>query len=214
MGTWAGRTLSSSPWGRQHHERRGPCRAGPGAWFMGAACHRAVRGRWGQGTQDRPGRMGAGRGWIWLLPEGVSAAPGDSHSLASHLGKMGVWGTWLSSSPPVPTHLGPGGLCPHWAGGPDLAGPPTRKPPSDQPTCVYWEAAENRAPRWALGEQRSIPQPQAWPLGAWVLTGLPSHTRPPRSPADLPSPGSPPSDAGRTSLQPSPTGHSAPRVFP
>ena len=116
VGTWAGRTPSSRPRGRQHHERRGCCRAGPGAWFMRAACRRAVRGRREQGRQDRTGRMGAGRGWIWLLPEGVSAAPGDSRSLASHPGKMGVWGAWRSSSPLVPTHLGPGGLCSRWAG--------------------------------------------------------------------------------------------------
>ena len=103
---------------------------------------------------------------------------------------LGRWGSGEPGGHPAPR-------CQHtWGreasaragqgGGPDLAGPPTHKSPSDQPTYVYWESAENRAPRWALGDQRSIPQPQASPLGAWVLTGLPSHTRPPRSPADLP----------------------------
>ena len=187
------------------------------------ACHRVTQGSQGPGTQDRPGRMGAARGWIWLLPEGVSAAPGNSQVSCQSPWEDGSLGSLAvipppgdALGPPVPIHPRPGGLAGQGAltRSVGLAGPQTCKPPSDHPTCVYWEPAESRVLCWALGDQRSIPQPQAWPLGAWVLTGLPSHTRPPSSPADPPPLGTPPSEAGRTSLLPSPTSHSAPRVFP
>lgn len=74
VGTWAGRTPSSSPRGRQHHERRAPCRAGPRAWFVGAACCRAVGGCLLQGCPGPPGTGYAGQAWEDGCREGMDLA--------------------------------------------------------------------------------------------------------------------------------------------
>lgn len=57
---------------------------------------------------------------------------------------------------------------------------------------------------WALGDQRSIPQPEPWPLGAWVLTGLPLPHSASQQPCRSTSLGTPPSEAGRDQPPPLP----------
>lgn len=78
MGTWAGRTPSSTPRGRRYHERRGPCQGG--AWFVGPpsqhfACRRAEPGQPGTGDAGQAREDGRSEGRIWLLPQGGVSSP-------------------------------------------------------------------------------------------------------------------------------------------
>ena len=164
MGTWAGRTPSSTPRGRRYHERRGPCQGGARDMVCGGRqastlpAAELTRGSRGQGTQDRPGRMGAARGRIWLLLQGGVSSPQKLPGLLPV-----TLGRWESGEPGC--HPAPGDplghLCQHtWgreASAPagqgaltrsvGFAGPQTRKPPLGHPTCVYWEPAESRVLR-------------------------------------------------------------------
>ena len=105
-----------------------PARAGHGSWGRQASTLPAAelsRGSRGQGTQDRPGRMGAARGGSGCFRRGVSAAPGNSRVSCQSPWEDGSLGSLAVIQPPATPWAtcantpGAGRPLPCWAGGLD-----------------------------------------------------------------------------------------------